>query len=106
VRALWALAYAREPYLLQRTLRLSLSQHVRSQDAVRVVALVANNPVGTALAWEFFRDNHRQLHEVSGSPFLIDRLIKSVTTVLQGYTWSLHDMSLDSTHGVSANECV
>lgn len=81
LRALSALAYAREPYLLQRTLRLSLSPLVRSQDTVRVVALVANNPAGTALAWEFFRDNYRVFYErYGGGHFLIESLIKAVTT--------------------------
>jgi hypothetical protein len=81
LRALSALAYAREPYLLQRTLRLSLSPLVRSQDTVRVVALVANNPAGTGLAWEFFRDNYRVFYErYGGGHFLIESLIKAVTT--------------------------
>jgi hypothetical protein len=81
LRALSALASAQEPYLLQRTLRLSLSSLVRSQDTVRVVALVANNPIGTSLAWDFFRDHYGVLYErYGGGHFLIESLIKAVAT--------------------------
>jgi hypothetical protein len=114
LRALSALAYAREPYLLQRTLRLSLSPLVRSQDTVHVVALVANNPAGTALAWEFFRDNYRVFYErYGGGHFLIESLIKAVTThfsteaklaeVNQFFKGTPHDT--DGTHDTLANAC-
>ena len=116
LRALSALAYAREPYLLQRTLRLSLSPLVRSQDTVRVVALVANNPAGTGLAWEFFRDNYRVFYErYGGGHFLIESLIKAVTThfsteakltEVNQFFKGTTPHHTDGTHDTRANVCV
>jgi len=80
MRSLAALAFAREPYLLQRTLRLSLSELVRSQDTVRLVARVANNPIGTELAWDFFRENYVEFYRrYEHSTFLLESLIKAVS---------------------------
>jgi len=79
VRLLLALTKPRDPALLQETLRRSLTDAVRSQDAVLVITNVATSrpSVGRDLAWSFVRENwdelYRRYHE---SGFLIRRLVE------------------------------
>jgi len=79
-RCLHALSRARQPYLLTRTLELSLNPSiVRSQDTVQLVSLVASNVYGTELAWSFFRKNYREfLNRYAGS-YTLGNLILGVT---------------------------
>ncbi len=57
-----------DPKLLQRTLDLSISPDVRSQDALQLVTGVLENPDGQKLAWEFIRQHWTEI-EKAGGPF-------------------------------------
>ena len=59
----------REPQLLQRTLELSVSPEVRSQDAVGLIGwTIIGNPDGEEPAWNFLRSHWADL-EKKGGPF-------------------------------------
>jgi puromycin-sensitive aminopeptidase len=79
VRFLNALTRPRRKELLERTLRRSLTDEVRSQDAVGVIVGVAGNNAGTGrdLAWAFIEDNWTELYRrYAPSGFLIRRLVQ------------------------------
>ncbi|HEY6271462.1 MAG TPA: M1 family metallopeptidase [Terriglobales bacterium] len=50
-----ALAGFRNPRLAERLLQISVSPDVRNQDAAHVIALVLENPVDQAVAWEWVK---------------------------------------------------
>ena len=78
VRLLVALSQPRDKSLLQETLRRSLTDAVRSQDAVIVITNVAGiRPrVGLDMAWSFVKDNWDELYRrYAESGFLIRRLV-------------------------------
>ena len=50
--ALFALPHFDNPKLLERTLDFAISPDVRSQDALRLIGNVMQNPAGEKLAWE------------------------------------------------------
>ena len=79
VRLLLALSQPRDKRLLQETLRRSLTEAVRSQDAVLVITNVAASrpSVGRDLAWSFVKDNWDELYRrYAESGFLIRRLVQ------------------------------
>ena len=79
VRLLMALSHPRDERLLQETLRRSLTDAVRSQDAVLVITTVAASrpSVGRDLAWSFVKDNWDELYRrYAESGFLIRRLVQ------------------------------
>src|SRR5436190_3189495 len=79
VRLLMALSHPRDKRLLQETLRRSLTEAVRSQDAVLVITNVAASrpSVGRDLAWSFVKDNWDELYRrYAESGFLIRRLVQ------------------------------
>jgi puromycin-sensitive aminopeptidase len=81
LRALAALTHFQQKDLLHKTLDLSLSSEVRSQDTIRVVAGVAANPCGRDLAWDFVKANWAEFdRRYGGGGFLIMRLIESVAS--------------------------
>lgn len=78
VRLLIALTQPRDEHLLQETLRRSLTDAVRSQDAVLVIANVAASrpSLGRDLAWSFVKKNWDELYRrYAPSGFLIRRLV-------------------------------
>jgi len=78
-RILRALCSASQPYLLKRTLELSLDRStIKSQDTGSVIAYVANNQYGTDIAWEFFRENIDTLIERFGGSFSIGGMISNI----------------------------
>jgi puromycin-sensitive aminopeptidase len=79
VRILHSLGSTRDTALLQRTLDFSLSNEVRSQDTVFVIAGTTGSVEGRELAWKFVRDNWKELHERFTGGFLLARLVKSTT---------------------------
>jgi puromycin-sensitive aminopeptidase len=92
VRLLVALSQPRDPRLLQETLRRSLTDAVRSQDAVIVITNVAavRPSVGLDLAWSFVKDNWDELYRrYAESGFLIRRLVH----ISEGFTRA--DMAKD-----------
>jgi puromycin-sensitive aminopeptidase len=82
VRYLMALSAASDPDLLVRTLDLALSDEVRSQDAVFLVAEVLSNPAGGARAWAWVEQHWDQLQSsVPGSLFA--RLVEGVPSLIE-----------------------
>jgi puromycin-sensitive aminopeptidase len=79
VRILRSLGSAADKTLLQKTLDFSISDEVRSQDTVFVIAGTAGTVLGRDLAWKFVCDNWSLLHERFSGGFLLARLIKSTT---------------------------
>ncbi len=84
VRLHMALSRFTQPDLLEKTLEMSLSDEVRSQDTVGLVSVVAgNNHGGTELAWEFIKDNWAELDRRYGEGgFAMMRLV----SVAGGFT--------------------
>ena len=64
---LMTLAGFTDPKLLQRTLRYAISPEVRSQDAMRLIARVMQNPAGRDLAWDFVRSHSPDIEGVGGA---------------------------------------
>ncbi|XP_032596884.1 puromycin-sensitive aminopeptidase isoform X2 [Drosophila grimshawi] len=62
--------------LLRRVIDFAMSGEVRAQDSVFVIVAVAVNPKGRDMAWEFFKENNKQLLEQYQGGFLLTRLIK------------------------------
>ena len=76
IRLLMSLTRFQQPELLNSTLADSLSAKVRSQDCVTLVAGVAANPKGRALAWEFVKDNWAEFdRRYGGGGFGLMRLV-------------------------------
>ncbi len=55
-----------DPKLLQRTLALSLSTDVRSQDSLLQIARVFQNPAGREIAWKFVEQHWSEIDKVGG----------------------------------------
>jgi aminopeptidase N len=60
-RYMAALADFHDPALLERTLKLTLTDDVRSQDAARLIVNVMRNPAGRQLAWQFVKADWPQI---------------------------------------------
>jgi aminopeptidase N/puromycin-sensitive aminopeptidase len=65
-RYLFTLADFSDPAMLQRTLKLALSQDVRSQDSLILISAVMRNPDGEKLAWDFVQSHWDQINKVMG----------------------------------------
>lgn len=81
MRCLRALGYSQQPELLRRSLELSLSNEVRSQDSVLAIESVAANRYGIDLAWHFLQHHWNELYYRygNGGLYLLRRLISSTT---------------------------
>jgi len=76
LRALRALGYSDDSSLLSRTLQLSLTEEVRSQDLMYVFASCGSSLKGREMTWQFFKDNFSAFeHRLSASMMLMDRLV-------------------------------
>ncbi|CAH1155325.1 unnamed protein product [Phaedon cochleariae] len=73
-----ALGAARDPELLNKVLEFAMSDEVRSQDTVFVIASVGLTSSGRGLAWQFFKDNWPKIKE-RFSGYLLARLVKYLT---------------------------
>eukprot|EP01095_Lingulamoeba_sp_RSL-Kostka_P011748 TRINITY_DN4557_c0_g1_i2.p1 TRINITY_DN4557_c0_g1~~TRINITY_DN4557_c0_g1_i2.p1 ORF type:complete len:672 (+),score=285.29 TRINITY_DN4557_c0_g1_i2:90-2105(+) len=78
VRCMRSLGSTGNVDLLKQTLDFSLSDEIRSQDAVFVIISVANNPKGSELAWQFLQDNWDKLYNLYQGGFLLSRLISGI----------------------------
>ncbi|XP_033121289.1 aminopeptidase N-like isoform X2 [Anneissia japonica] len=78
----YALSCSQEPWALSTYLNFTMgSEVIRPQDWVSAVNEVAKNPVGTPLAWNFFRENWDYFRQMYGdSLFQFTSLIKGVTS--------------------------
>ncbi|MGA8151447.1 MAG: ERAP1-like C-terminal domain-containing protein [Terriglobales bacterium] len=55
-----------DPKLLDRTLRLTMTPDIRSQDANALIAAVMANPAGAHLAWDFVREHWAEIEKKLG----------------------------------------
>jgi len=60
------LAEFSDPVLLQKTLDYSLTDEVRSQDKLYLIASVMQNPAGEKLGWDFVKAHWAQIQDVGG----------------------------------------
>lgn len=83
-RYLTAMAASRDPALLASLLADSLNKSVvRTQDSVSVIASVAGNAVGRAMAWQFVQANWAELDRRYGSGgFALSDLVYGTTAGL------------------------
>jgi aminopeptidase N len=79
VRFLTLLSSFRDPALLRRTLALSLTDEVRTQDMASVLSGVIGKPAGTDLGWAFVKENWPAI-EKKIPPGHIGRVIGSFGT--------------------------
>jgi aminopeptidase N/puromycin-sensitive aminopeptidase len=77
--ALFALPHFDDPNLLQRTLDFAISPDVRSQDALRLVRNVMQNPAGEKLAWDFVL-NHWSSVQKAGGPFASAEIVGATSS--------------------------
>ncbi|MQG73248.1 MAG: M1 family metallopeptidase [SAR202 cluster bacterium] len=76
LRLLLALCRFSDPALIAETLRLSLTDRVRSQDAVMLITAVSSSQQGRDLAWEFIQNNWTELdRRYGGGGFALMRLV-------------------------------
>ena len=66
--------------ILTKTLEFSLSQDVRSQSVVPMIAAVWGNPYGRKLTWQFVKKNWKTLHKRFSGGHLLARLLESMDT--------------------------
>ena len=70
--------------LLQKTLEFAISDEVRAQDAVFVIAGVGANPKGRELTLEFIKKNWKLFKErYGGGHFLLARLLQSIDSLVK-----------------------
>ncbi|KAK2165380.1 hypothetical protein LSH36_51g04005 [Paralvinella palmiformis] len=79
VRILRSLGTVQQESLIQKTLDFAMSDEVRSQDTVFVIAGVTGSKLGREMAWKFVKDNWKSLHERYRGGFLLARLVKTTT---------------------------
>ncbi|MDA1216088.1 MAG: ERAP1-like C-terminal domain-containing protein, partial [Chloroflexi bacterium] len=76
MRLLGSISRFKQPDLLQETLRRSLTDEIRAQDAVSLVMMVAGNRHGRDLAWQFVKDNWAEFNRRYGDGgFMLMRLV-------------------------------
>lgn len=74
-----ALGSINDVQLLHKVIQFAMSEEVRAQDAVFVIASVAINPAGRDLSWAFFKENWKILLNQYSGGFLLTRLVKHLT---------------------------
>ncbi|KAK3602015.1 hypothetical protein CHS0354_027018 [Potamilus streckersoni] len=81
-RLLSAMACTREVWILSKYLEMTLEgTDIKTQDASSVIISVAQNPVGTPLAWDFFREKIEDILNKFGSgSFSLSNMIKGLTS--------------------------
>ena len=71
--------------LLEETLSKSLSDDIRVQDSIRVIVTVASSALGRSLAWDFIRNNWKEIDRRYGDGgFALMRLV----SIVSGFTTS------------------
>ncbi|CAH1158836.1 unnamed protein product [Phyllotreta striolata] len=73
-----ALGAAKDQELLKKVLDFAMSDEVRSQDTVFVIASVGLSSSGREVAWQYFKDNWAVIKE-RYSGYLLTRLVKYLT---------------------------
>ncbi|RNA03939.1 Aminopeptidase N, partial [Brachionus plicatilis] len=74
-----SLSYTRDYMRLKMLLDLSLNKSVvKSQDEDTLIILVARNPIGKSLVWDFLMKNWDYFNEKTEVPFYLDGLFRQV----------------------------
>ncbi|XP_053689558.1 puromycin-sensitive aminopeptidase [Sabethes cyaneus] len=74
-----ALGSSQQADILRKVIDFAMSNEVRSQDSVFVLASVAMNPKGRDMMWSYFKENWKVLLDRYEGGFLLSRLIKYLT---------------------------
>ena len=83
VRLHSALSNFSDKELLEETLKKSLSEDIRVQDSIRVIVTVAGSVLGRSLAWDFIRNNWKEIDRRYGDGgFALMRLV----SIVSGFT--------------------
>ncbi|XP_031337814.1 aminopeptidase N-like isoform X2 [Photinus pyralis] len=80
-----ALGCSQKPWILNRYLDLIMQNNtaIRKQDSPQVFKAVANNPVGSSLAFSYIRSNWDQLNQHFGSAFsIISKMVAELPTYM------------------------
>jgi puromycin-sensitive aminopeptidase len=72
-----ALGSFKDKKILSMTLEFCLSEHVRSQSVIPMIAAVWGNPQGRKLAWQFVKKNWKVLHKRFSGGHMLARLLES-----------------------------
>ena len=70
---------SKDKNILKNVLDFSISDDVRSQDTIFVIASVAENPKGRDLAWDFVKENYKLFYDRYKSGMLMSRLCQRTT---------------------------
>ena len=80
VRLHGALCSFSDSSLLDRALEISLSDKIRAQDSIRIIVGVSSSSLGRALAWDFVRNNWKEIDKRYGDGgFALNRLVSLVS---------------------------
>ena len=83
IAVLTALGAAKEEGLIARALALNMSERVRKQDMMYIIASAAANPAGRRLCWRFFQDHFEEFRTMlDGTGMLLGRLVAISTALL------------------------
>ena len=74
-RILRALGGVKQQSQIDRVLKFSISDEVRSQDGVGAIAAVAGSKAGRDMTWSFLKDNEKLLVDRYSGSLLISRLV-------------------------------
>lgn len=99
-----ALGSIRNVELLQKVIQFAMSDEVRAQDAVFVIASVAVNPLGRDLSWAYFKDNCKILLNQYQGGFLLTRLVKHLTENFASEEKALEVENFFKTHDFPGTE--
>jgi aminopeptidase N/puromycin-sensitive aminopeptidase len=99
---LFTLPQFNDPKLLQRTLDYAISPDVRSQDALRVVTSVMENPEGEKVAWDFVLAHWDVVQKVGG-PFASGEVVGATSSFCDAH---MRDQVVDfhAAHKIEAAE--
>ena len=74
-----AIGATKDQSRIQKVIDFAMSNEVRSQDAVHVIAAMSiNNKVGRDVAWNYFKENHNEFRKRYETGILISRLVKVI----------------------------
>ena len=79
IRLLASLGAFKQKEILKEALEFSLSKHVRSQDTLNVIAIVAVNEYADDMAWKFLKKNWNEFYKRYGTGHVMPGLIKVTT---------------------------
>lgn len=87
--------------LIKRVLDFAMSEKVRNQDTVFVLAGVISSAAGRELGWKFLKENWTELHSRYEGGFLLSRMVKSMTE-----NFSTEEKALDVENFFKTNQAV